>query len=219
MNRDLFSGLVISGLLHFALVTWGDKAPAPAHPPRPKDTGVIIDLPPVDQDDPPVKVDDLPKDTPQQMAPPSLPDVPSVVPVNAFTEPLSPPAPPNLTSANIGTIPVTNPATEWRNKRIDVFTPDQLSQKPSARVQPQPAYPYEMSRAGISGEVVVEFIINEAGDVIDTRVVSSSHREFEAAATQAVMKWKFRAGRKDGKAVKVRASQLLSFNLEEANGK
>jgi protein TonB len=98
----------------------------------------------------------------------------------------------------------------------DVFTVDQLSQGPAARVQPQPAYPYEMSRAGISGDVTVEFIISEQGDVIDARVIRSSHREFETSAMQAVLKWKFKAGRKDGKAVKVRASQLLQFNLDGA---
>ena len=85
-----------------------------------------------------------------------------------------------------------------------------------ARVQPQPAYPYEMSRAGINGDVVIEFIINENGDVIDTRVVRSSHREFEVPAIQAVQKWKFKAGRKGGKAVKVRVSQLIEFNLEDS---
>jgi protein TonB len=219
MNRDLFTGLLLSGALHFALVTWGEKAPPPIHPPRPKDTGIQFDPPPVDQEDPPARVDELPKETPQQqMAPPSLPDLPSVVPVTAFTEPLSPPPPPGMTATNIATIPVTNPGQPYGPK-TPIFTLEQLSEKPVARVQPQPAYPYEMSRAGISGEVAVEFIINERGDVIDARVVRSSNPAFEAAATQAVLKWKFKAGRKDGKAVKVRASQLLEFNLEEANGK
>jgi protein TonB len=72
-----------------------------------------------------------------------------------------------------------------------------------------------MSRQGLSGEVLVEFIISEKGDVIDSRVVRSSHREFEVPALQAVQKWKFKAGRKGGQAVKVRVSQLLEFNLED----
>ena len=84
-----------------------------------------------------------------------------------------------------------------------------------ARVQPGPQYPYEMSRAGISGEVVVEFIINTSGDVIQTQVIRSSHREFEMPAMQAVQKWKFKAGRRGGRAVNVRVSQLIEFNLED----
>jgi protein TonB len=35
-------------------------------------------------------------------------------------------------------------------------------------------------------------------------------------AVQAVQKWKFKAGRKGGKAVKVRVSQLIEFNLEDS---
>jgi periplasmic protein TonB len=46
--------------------------------------------------------------------------------------------------------------------------------------------------------------------------VRSSHREFEIPAMQAVQKWKFKAGRKGGRAVNVRASQLIEFNLEDS---
>jgi protein TonB len=73
-----------------------------------------------------------------------------------------------------------------------------------------------MSRAGISGEVTVEFIINTNGDVTQTQVMRSSHREFEVPALQAVQKWKFKPGRKGGRVVNVRASQTLEFNLEDS---
>jgi protein TonB len=72
-----------------------------------------------------------------------------------------------------------------------------------------------MRRAGINGSVVVEFIINTEGDVIQTQIVRSSHREFEMPALQAVQKWKFKPGRKGGRVVNVRASQLLEFNATE----
>ena len=72
-----------------------------------------------------------------------------------------------------------------------------------------------MRRAGINGTVVVEFIINTEGDVIQTQIVRSSHREFEMPALQAVSKWKFKPGRKGGRVVNVRASQLLEFNATE----
>lgn len=216
MTKDLFAGVVVSLALHAVVVNWGDKLPPPLRPPRVKEPTVIIEMPPLEEDEPQKAVD--PIDEPpsqQQMAPPSLADLPSLVPVDAFTQPLTPPPPPGMTSPNTVTIPVLNPNNNWRNSIPNAFTMDQLSQRPAARVQPQPAYPYEMSRAGISGDVVVEFIISEHGDVIDARVIRSSHREFETSAMQAVMKWKFKAGRKDGKAVKVRASQLLEFNLED----
>jgi protein TonB len=72
-----------------------------------------------------------------------------------------------------------------------------------------------MRRAGINGTVVVEFIINTEGDVIQSQIVRSSHREFEMPALQAVGKWKFKPGRKGGRVVNVRASQLLEFNATE----
>lgn len=217
MTKDLFTGVVVSLALHAVLVNWGDKLPPPLHPPRIKEPPMIIDdFPPIEVEEPLKAVDPLDEPPQQQMAPPSQLDLPSLVPVDAFTQPLTPPPPPGMTMTNTVTIPVTNPNNNFRNSFPNAFTVDQLTHRPVARVQPQPAYPYEMSRAGISGEVVVEFIINEQGAVIDARVVRSTHREFETAATQAVLKWKFKAGRKDGKAVKVRASQLLEFNLEDA---
>ena len=215
MNKDLFTGLFVSATLHFAIVNWGHKAPPPSHSPRPKDDPVtLIEMPPLDEEKT-VKVEDLPEETPpQQLAPPRQIDVPAIVPVDAFTQPLSPPQPPGIVVANTVAIPVTNPR-EGNGWHTDIFKIEDLNQKPTARVQPQPAYPYEMSKQGISGEVVVEFIINENGDVIDSRVVRSSNREFAAPALQAVQKWKFKAGRKGGQAVKVRVSQLLEFNLED----
>jgi len=216
MTKDLFAGVVVSLALHAVIVNWGDKLPPPLQPPRPIDTAVQIVMPPIEEDEPQKVVDPLDEPPSQQLAPPSQLDLPSLVPVDAFTQPLTPPPPPGMTMTNTVTIPVTNPNNNFRTSPPNVFTMDQLSQRPAGRVQPQPAYPYEMSRAGISGEVVAEFIINEQGDVIDARVVRSSHREFETPAMQAVMRWKFKAGRKDGKAVKVRVSQLLEFNLEDA---
>lgn len=216
MTKDLFAGVVVSLALHAVVGNLGDRLPPPSHPPRVKEPPVIFDMPPIEEDEPQKVVDPIDEPPSQQMAPPSQLDLPSFVPVDAFTQPLTPPPPPGMTSTNTVNIPVLNPNNNWKNTIPNTFTMDQLSQRPAARVQPGPAYPYEMSRAGISGDVVVEFIINEHGDVIDARVIRSSHREFEASAMQAVLKWKFKAGRKDGKAVKVRASQLLEFNLEDA---
>jgi protein TonB len=219
MTKDLFAGAVLSAALHFGLVSWGTKAPPPPRPSLPVVAGCQLVMPPLDPDDPLVKVEDLPEDSPKQPpAPPSLADLPSVVPVDSLTEPLSPPPPPGFAPTSTVTIPVGTPSQSWRNGIPHVYTMDQLNEQPKARVQPQPAYPYAMSQAGISGEVVVEFVINEAGNVIDARVVRSSHPEFESPAVQAVLKWKFKPGRKDGRAVKVRASQLLAFNLNDANG-
>lgn len=97
----------------------------------------------------------------------------------------------------------------------DLFDSAELDQKPVARVMAPPAYPFEMRRAGISGEVVVEFIIDTRGDVILAQVTRSSRREFEAAAILTVQKWKFKPGRKDGRVVNTRALTPVVFSLAE----
>ncbi|HLP25523.1 MAG TPA: TonB family protein, partial [Acidobacteriota bacterium] len=97
----------------------------------------------------------------------------------------------------------------------DLFDSAELDQKPVARVMAPPAYPFEMRRAGISGEVMVEFIVDTSGDVILAQVTRSSRREFEAAAIRTVQKWKFKPGRKDGRVVNTRAFTPVVFSLAE----
>ena len=84
---------------------------------------------------------------------------------------------------------------------------------PVARVQQNPIYPYEMRRAGITGEVNIGFIVDSNGDVRDAYTISSTRREFETAAVQAVSKWKFRPGRKSGRAVFTHMQVPIQFQL------
>jgi protein TonB len=218
MNKDLIVGLVVSLAVHFlALNPFAGKMEPPKRPPPVKDEVVQFEMPEMEEEKEEA-VEEL-NDEPVEnvMAPPSLVDLPTVVPVTAFTQPLQPPPPPGLTASKGAiNIPVTKPGANFGRGIKDLFDINNLDQRPVARVQPGPQYPYEMSRAGISGDVVVEFIINSSGDVVDTRIVRSSHREFEIPAMQAVQKWKFKAGRKGGRAVNVRASQLIEFNLEDS---
>ena len=72
-----------------------------------------------------------------------------------------------------------------------------------------------MRRAGISGEVVVDFIVDTNGEVRNAFAFHSSQREFEAAAVQAVSKWKFRPGRKNGHAVFTHMQVPIVFTLNE----
>lgn len=218
MNKDLIIGLLVSVAVHLlALNPFAGKQAPPKREAVVKEEVVQMEMPPLpdEEEEKPKELDEEPVEN--VMAPPSLIDLPTVVPVNAFTQPLQPPPPPGLVASKGAiNIPVNPPGANFGRGIKDLFDINNLDQKPVGRVQNPPQYPYEMSRAGISGEVVVEFIINSAGDVVDTRVVRSSHREFEVPAMQAVQKWKFKPGRKGGKAVATRVSQLIEFNLEDA---
>jgi len=74
-----------------------------------------------------------------------------------------------------------------------------------------PQYPGELRKAGPSGYVVVEFIINRSGDVIQTQVLESSRHEFEMPALRSVQTWKFKPGEKGKHAVNVLATERLEF--------
>ena len=216
MNKDLLIGLVVSITLHVLVLNpFSGKNAPPKYVPPPKDDTIQMEMPPLEEEKD-EKVEELQDEVQNQLAPPSLVDVPSIT-VSTFTEPITPPPPPGLTAAKGSiNIPVLKPGAGFGKGIKDLFDINNLDQRPVARVQPGPQYPYEMSRAGINGDVQVEFIISANGDVIDTRIVRSSHREFEIPAMQAVQKWKFKPGRKGGRAVAVRASQVIEFNLEDA---
>ena len=103
--------------------------------------------------------------------------------------------------------------------RADMFTGPTLSigeldKKPTATKRRTPAYPYELSAAGINGTVVVSFVIDATGKARDVHAVASTHHDFETAAVAAVTDWQFDPGLKDGRAVNTRVSQLLEFNAD-----
>lgn len=57
---------------------------------------------------------------------------------------------------------------------------------------PQPAYPAEAIRGGITGSVEVEFLVNRDGSVSDVRVVKSIPRgTFDRGVQSTVRKWQF----------------------------
>jgi protein TonB len=97
----------------------------------------------------------------------------------------------------------------------EVFDLKNLDQQPVARMRQQPVYPFEMKRQGIGAEVVVEFICDNAGEVRDARVVKSDNHAFDAAALEAIYKWKFRPGKKGGRAVNARMQLPFQFSIAD----
>lgn len=96
-----------------------------------------------------------------------------------------------------------------------VFRPGDLDRTPNAKVQISPEYPYEMSKSGTSGSVMVEFDVDKSGNVVRAVVVSYSHREFTEPALRAVRKWRFEPGRREGKAVPFRMTVPIEFGIEK----
>ncbi len=86
--------------------------------------------------------------------------------------------------------------------------------RPLARFAP--LYPPRARLRRQEGDVQVEFVVTPAGGVESPAIVFAQPPGlFEDAALQAVRRWRFEPGVKDGQAVAVRVRQKLTFKLEE----
>lgn len=100
-----------------------------------------------------------------------------------------------------------------QSANLQRFEIAQLDQKPLPRFQARPDYPVEMRQAGEPGQVVVDFVVDPEGNVQNAFALRSSRVEFESAAVEAVSKWKFRPGRKDGRDVNTHLQVPIVFTL------
>jgi protein TonB len=78
-----------------------------------------------------------------------------------------------------------------------------------------PSYPEILRQAGIEGRVTMEFIIDSLGraERASLRVINSAHQLFDGPARQAVLSCRFRPGRIQGRAVRVRVQQPINFQI------
>lgn len=97
--------------------------------------------------------------------------------------------------------------------QADAFDVSDLEKKPEAVSQTAPTYPAELRKAKIEGSVTVVCILDEAGRVEDPRVENSSRPEFEKPALEAIRKWRFRPGMKDGQAVRTYIRIPMRFRV------
>ncbi len=217
MRRDLIIGLLVSLLLHGG-VMFGHKLLRWKPPEKKKEAPVaaieVIEMPKIEPDEPEVvEATDEPI-KPMDFAPPMQQDLPQVVTDLSFVQKIQPPPPENIKPATgIIAIPENRDTSRFRN--MEVFDISKLDQQPVPRFQARPQYPFEMRRAGIAGEVVVDFLVDTNGDVQNAYAVRSSQREFEAAAVQAVSKWKFKPGRKNARNVITHMQVPIVFTLNE----
>lgn len=217
MRRDLIIGIFVSIVLHGGAVWLSETfKPGPKKHAKEDDAPTIqlMEMPKIEPDEPEKVESDEPPQAQVDFAPPMQTDVPQIVQVDSFVQQVQPPPPENM-KPNVGVISIPQGRPSGSFKGAEIFDPSKLDQQPVPKVRVQPQYPFEMRRAGITGEVLVEFIVDSNGDVRNAFAVRSTQREFETAAIQAVSKWKFRPGKKGGRAVNTRMQQPISFSLQE----
>ena len=79
-----------------------------------------------------------------------------------------------------------------------------------------PTYPPTAERRGLEGYVIVDFTVDQRGNVENAHVTESSHSVFERAALDAAMRFRFRPRVIDGQAVAVHGvRRRMTFTLED----
>jgi protein TonB len=214
-RRNLTFAALFSVALIAGLAWWGEQThfraihrPPSERPPTP--TPFVL------EPDPPTPVDatsTAPRPKDEAVARPELQDAPAKPAPDQFVVPVEPPHP--LVEVKMTKIP---PGGDRNGPAFRPFDPSQLDVVPAPKFQARPVYPDSMKKQGISGEVLVDFIVDPEGNVRYAVSARSSMREFEEAACNAVSRWKFRPGRKDGHAVYVHMQVPIVFTLTDQGG-
>lgn len=84
---------------------------------------------------------------------------------------------------------------------------------PSVLFKVEPEYSEEARKAKFQGTVVLSIIVDPTGKARDIRVIRPLGLGLDEKAMEAVMKWRFKPGLKDGAAVPVQATVEVNFRL------
>lgn len=217
MNRTMTMSALAAAAIHGGMLLGWPRGEAPSRSPEEAPAICIYPLPPRVDDEPVLVVPTDPADLAPRKGPPRPTSAeqitvgPAVFPIPILPVPAADPGP-------MKTIPFEPPGVENGVDDIKgrgIFSPIDLDSSPRTRAQPAPIYPFEKRRTGEAGEVTVEFSVDESGRVTEPRVTHASDRAFEAAALQAIVKWRFEPGRRLGRVVRFRMVQTFTFKLNE----
>ena len=139
-----------------------------------------------------------------------LTDTPPPPPAPPAPPPRTPPPPPTPNAPPPPPPPPPDPVpTEPEIFEVAEVQPELIGGIASIK----PEYPEFARRAGVEGQVIVQFVVDERGNVVDPVVVRSANDLLSEAALDAVRKVKFTPGQQRGRPVKVRFSLPVTFRL------
>ena len=81
-------------------------------------------------------------------------------------------------------------------------------------IQKKIKYPEIARKAGVEGRVIIQFIVDEAGNVSEPAVVRGIGAGCDEEALRVVRQAKFKPGKQRGKSVKVKMSLPITFKLK-----
>lgn len=164
------------------------------------------DLPPPVEDTPPPPQIEEPK--PPEAAPePQLAETQPAIPLSADLE--------VATGGGAGILSVNEirSLTAASTIKDEAFDVADLEKKPEPVSQVAPTYPPELRKAKVEGVVTMIFVLDETGRVEDPRVETSTRPEFEKPALEAIRKWRFSPGKKDGQPVRTYIRIPMRFRV------
>lgn len=84
---------------------------------------------------------------------------------------------------------------------------------PRAVSREAPSYPVAMRRFGLTGQVTINFEVDVDGKVVNPVIHESENPGFDAAALEALLRWKFQPGTSNGKPAKMKLQVPVVFQL------
>lgn len=101
-----------------------------------------------------------------------------------------------------------------QDRRVEeTFSIAELDQRPRAVFQAVPAYPSELRRRKIGGTVHVAFLVDRDGKVLTPAVEKSTNASLDKPALDAVRRWTFEPGTRNGEKVRFKMRVPITFNL------
>jgi protein TonB len=178
----------------------------------PVEAMLLEEIPPVLPPPPPPPVQPPPKTLPPPPAyvPPAVVPVNTPPPVNAIAavsskpQPETPPAPAPVVAAPPS--PLSPPSPVARTAAVGILCS-------------KPEYPNFSIRMEEEGIVALSYVVGVDGTVIKVDIVKSSgYKRLDAAASQQVLKWRFKPATLDGKPIEQTITKSMRFSLsnEEA---
>ncbi|MFT3831148.1 MAG: TonB family protein [Opitutaceae bacterium] len=223
-DRFFFYGISVSALLHVAVFYGFPENSTPIAPSvEPKTPGTVAEVLFAPEDEPELPKPEEKTDEPEKNEPESSETGETRATIgesfrefsaNAITvhvDRIAPAVMPNPNSNN-WTVPRT-PFSGKKAVRNDFVPLKDLDNKPEAVNRIAPIYPPEAKRLGYSGTVLLRFIVDSRGAVSEVEVVRSDFNELNRAAVDAMVRWKFRPGMKNGRRMTTRMEMPMVFSL------
>ncbi|MEO8636251.1 MAG: TonB family protein [Gemmatimonadales bacterium] len=149
-----------------------------------------------------------------------------VAPLLLSSEPAAAPAVLPVTTVALPGADINVPAPDLRalfgiDQRLRIESPSVARESetpPELVLAVRPVYPEFLRWSGVTGQVVVEFVVDSTGRLLESslRIVSADHPGFVGPARMALRQSCFRPGRVGGAAVPVWVRQTVRFELDRA---